>query len=106
MNTISREELKMRMAQNRPVQLLMALDRNNFERQHIPGSVHFNHLEEAVKSLSPEQEVVVYCTNPTCPASYRAYYMLRSQGFKNLYRYTGGLEEWVAAGDPVEGKEV
>jgi len=104
MNTISREELKARMTGSEPVQLLMALDRKSFERQHIPGSVQFDQLQEAAARLSPEQAIVVYDTNPACPASYRAYYQLHSLGFKKIYRFAGGLEEWAAAGYPIEGK--
>lgn len=105
MNTISTQELKMKLDQGQPVQLMMALDRNSFERQHIPASLNFDTYQDAATSLSPDQEVIVYCTNQNCPASYRAYYLLRSRGFQKIARYSGGLEEWVTAGLPVEGSQ-
>lgn len=105
MNTITSTELKARLNGPEPVQLLMALDRNSFERQHIPGSMHFDCLQDATACLSLDRAVVVYDTNPACPASYRSYYQLIHLGFKNVYRFAGGLEEWTAAGYPVEGKD-
>ena len=103
MNTISREELMARMAHQQPMQLVMTLDRSSFERQHIPGSLYFDHMQDAVGCLSKDEPVIVYDTNPACPASYRAYYLLQSKGFKQVYRFAGGLEEWSMAGYPIEG---
>jgi rhodanese-related sulfurtransferase len=49
---------------------------------------------------------VVYCANPACPSSFNAYWKLRKLGFRNLYRYAGGLAEWYDAGYPLVGDEV
>lgn len=104
MNTITREEIMNRMMRSEPMQLVMTLDNASFERQHIPGSLYFDHMQDAAACLSKDEPVVVYDTNPACPASYRAYYHLQSLGFQQIYRFAGGLEEWASAGYPVEGK--
>ena len=102
MKTISREELKNRLDRREPVQLVMALGRWDYEAMHIPGSVLLDNLS----NLNRAQEVIVYDTNPACPASYRAYYLLMSLGFTNVRRFPGGIEEWLEAGYPIEGNAV
>lgn len=106
MRIISREELKERLDRGDDVKLIMALDRFAYERMHIPGSLHFENLVEARELLDPDDEVIVYCSNPACPASVNAYYVLRTLGFKKLARYAGGLAEWEKAGYPLEGMMV
>jgi rhodanese-related sulfurtransferase len=103
MNTITRDELKARLDSREPVQLMMALGRQDYERLHIPGSINFENWEDAAQALSREQELVIYCANPYCPASVRAYLQLEKQGFTRLARFAGGIEEWMAAGFPLAG---
>lgn len=103
MKTITRDELKVRLDKREPVQLVMALSRWAYDRLHIPGSLNFQTINEALEGLSPEQEVVVYDSNPDCPASYRMYYHLKSLGFEKIARFAGGIEAWMDAGLPVEG---
>ena len=106
MTTIKKEELKNKLEAHENVKLFMALDRRAYEKVHIPGSLFFDSLEEAFENLKKDDEIVVYCTNPICPASYRAYQALRSRGYRKLARYAGGLEDWSTAGYPLEGKMV
>jgi rhodanese-related sulfurtransferase len=103
MNIMNREELKVKLDRGDDVKLIMALDRRAYENMHIPGSLNFTSMLEAVNSLHPDDEVVVYCSNPACPASINAYRILVSYGFSRIYRYAGGLAEWQEAGYPLEG---
>lgn len=103
MKTITREELKARLDCGEPLQLMMALGRLDYERLHIPGSIHFENWQDAVRLLSREQEVIIYCANPSCPASVRAYLLLENQGFTRLARFAGGIEDWLSSGFPLEG---
>jgi rhodanese-related sulfurtransferase len=106
MNTITRDELRVRLERREPVQLVMALGHWAYDRLHIPGSLNFNDYKDAAARLSPDQEIVIYCTNQACPASYRAYYQLLNMGFTKIARFDGGIEEWMEAGLPVEGSLV
>ncbi len=105
MNTITRDALKAKLDRHEPLQLVMALGRWAWEQARIPGSLNFATYTDALARLSKDEEVVVYCTNPSCPASYRLYHYLKSQGFTKVSRYSGGIEEWAEAGLPVEGKQ-
>jgi len=106
MRTINREELKTMLDNPDKVQLVMTYTRLAFEQVHIPGSLLLENLRDASKKLSPETETVVYCTNPACYASIRAYHQLRGQGFTKIARYAGGLEDWSAGGYRLEGRGV
>jgi rhodanese-related sulfurtransferase len=103
MKTITREELKAKLDHGENVKLVMTMSDTAYDWLHIPGSLHFDRISDAVRRLNPDDEVVVYCTNPECYCSTQAYHMLRGRGFTNVARYAGGLIDWQDAGYPVEG---
>lgn len=45
--------------------------------------------------------VVVYCTNPHCPASLWLAAHLTELGYINILKYGEGIEEWINSGYPV-----
>lgn len=103
MKTITREELKEKLERGDDFKLFMTLSRRAFEQGHIPGSLHLENVAETVATLSPDDEIVVYCANPSCPASIRAYLQLTQLGCRNVYRYSGGIEGWYDAGYELVG---
>ncbi|MDT8305724.1 MAG: rhodanese-like domain-containing protein [Anaerolineae bacterium] len=103
MRIISREELREKLERGDNFKLYMTLGRQAFAQSHIPGSINLESITEATANMSPDDEIVVYCANPACPASIRAYMKLRQQGCRNVYRYAGGLMEWEAAGYELAG---
>ena len=104
MNTITRDELITRLERREPTQLVMALGKWAYEQVRIPGSLLLGDVRQASETLSREREIIIYCANEACPASYRAYYHLKSLGYTQIKRFAGGLEAWVEAGLPVEGR--
>lgn len=104
MKTIKRESLKTKMDRHERFNLVMAMGRNAYDLVHIPGSRSFDSLAEAAEKLNPADEVVIYCSNEYCHANFTAYRMLRHHGFKKVYTYAGGLEDWQKAGYPLEGR--
>jgi rhodanese-related sulfurtransferase len=105
MHTINRKQLKNRLEHGDRLTLILAGDARTYEQAHIPGSVPFTGAE-TMRKLDPNQEVVVYCTNSVCYTSYTLVQYLLKHGYKNVSRYPGGLEEWDAAGYPLEGRMV
>ena len=103
MNTISHEELKTRLDQQEPIYVVMVLGMWAYNHMHIPGSFGIEFLMDLIENQEYDREVIVYDSNPACPASYRVYYLLQSLGFTNVRRFAGGIEEWMEAGYPVEG---
>jgi rhodanese-related sulfurtransferase len=106
MRIMSREELKAKLDRGDRFRLYMTLGQEAFEQSHIPGSIHLSDLADVVANVSFDEEIVVYCVNPACPSSFNAYIELHKLGFRNLYRYAGGLEAWMEAGYELVGKEL
>ena len=106
MNEISRDELKRKIDQSDDFKLVMTLNEWAFQATHIPGSINIVTPEKAAEMLEKNDEIVVYCSDPTCTASQMAYRFLEKQGYTNLRRYAGGLSDWLAAGYPLEGEEI
>ncbi len=104
MKLISREELKEKLDKTEEIKLVFALRVNHYRAKHIPGSLHFDKLEDALQVLGKDDEIIVYCANPACPASILAYHFFIGHGYKNVRRYAGGLQEWEDAGYPLEGE--
>lgn len=105
MNLISKEELKEKLDRGDDFKLVNTLSIFAFEAKHIPGSLHIDTKEKALEELSPDDEIVVYCTNEACMASQYAYHLLEQHDFANIKRYAGGVQDWESAGYPLEGKE-
>ena len=101
--TIDRDELSIMVERGDRFRLVMALNEWAFQAKHIPGSEHFNTSEELFSALSPEDDIVVYCTSYDCHASIALYHALVDGGYRNVRRYSGGLTDWEAAGLPLEG---
>jgi rhodanese-related sulfurtransferase len=101
--TIERGELLRKVDAKDPrFKLVMALGDWEFRAKHIPGSVHFKDAAEMLSALRKDDEIVVYCTNPGCLASVAAYHRLVQEGYENVHRYAGGIEDWETAGLPLE----
>jgi rhodanese-related sulfurtransferase len=103
MKIMNRETLKEKLDRGDNFKLYMTLGWRAFEYSHIPGSIHLNNVAAEAATLSPDEEIVVYCSHPLCSSSINAYKQFDGLGFKNFYRYAGGLMEWQDAGYPLEG---
>ena len=103
--TISRDDLKSKLDRGDDFKLVMTLHAWAFDAAHIPGSISVTSPTEAAQSLSPEDEIIVYCSDVDCVASKIAYRALKDAGYQNVSRYEGGLAEWSASGYPLEGTQ-
>jgi rhodanese-related sulfurtransferase len=104
MNLISSEDLKAKIDRGDDFKLVMTLSQWAFQAKHIPGSINVTRPDQTTDLLDPSDEIVVYCSNPACTASQMAYHFLTSRGFENVRRYAGGVQDWEAAGYPLEGE--
>lgn len=103
MNTISLEELQEKINRGDDFHLVMTLGKFAYEMMHIPGSISIDNVNEALNLFTVDDEIIVYCSNPSCIASQAAYATLVSHGYKHVSRFAGGIEAWYDAGLPVEG---
>jgi rhodanese-related sulfurtransferase len=64
--TIDREELKQKMDRGDDFLLLEVLGEASFNREHLPGAVHYEGWDQ-VQDLAPDKgaEIVAYCSSFT-----------------------------------------
>jgi rhodanese-related sulfurtransferase len=101
----------------------MPLDAS-YKKQHVPGAVQFlfpipdmetwdvketdgKSLDDYAALLGPDKDktIVVYCGFVKCTRSHNGAAWARKLGYKNVYRYTGGIYAWRGAGYPIEKAE-
>lgn len=84
------------------------LPEENFRQRHIPQSANIPVTESefadkvADKIGGRDQPVVVYCASEQCDASQKAAKQLDQAGFAEVYDFTGGMDAWQEAGEPVQ----
>jgi rhodanese-related sulfurtransferase len=106
MGAITREELKEKLDRGDDFKLVNCLHDWMFRAKRIPGSIHFESLQDALTTLDRKEEIIVYCSNSGCTASVLVYQQLIDHGFQNIRRYAGGIADWEDAGYPLEGEHV
>lgn len=101
--TIDREALQDLLDAGSGVHLLHGGGPAAFRQAHIPGSAAFDGDDEAAAALRPGDEIVVYGSGPDDPRPPALAEALVLRGLTSTRWYRGGLEDWAAAGLPVEG---
>jgi len=104
---IRRKDVKTLVAQDR-VQLVEVLPAAEYKKEHLPRAVNIpleTMTSETTKQLRKDVAVIVYCADFECDLSARAAWRLESMGFQEVYRYTPGKADWLAAGWETEGTQ-
>lgn len=98
---ISREELRRRLKKDQ-ITIIDVRPAEEFAAGHLPGAINvpIAELQQRLRKLPRDKEVIAYCRGPYCLMSYEAVETLRKRGFKAL-RLQDGFPEWKAAGLPV-----
>jgi rhodanese-related sulfurtransferase len=104
---ILKEELKKKVDQDETFELVNVLSPDHYGRGLIKGSlkIPLAQLQKRYVELDAKQEIITYCAGILCTASKQAAEFLASKGF-NVRAYEGGLDEWIAAGYPMEENTV
>ena len=88
----------------------------SYKKQHVPGALQFEFPIPEVKSLDEKTKaafekllgpdknrlIVFYCGFTKCTRSHNGAMWAVKLGYKNVYRYPGGIKGWMEAGYPVE----
>ncbi len=76
---------------------------DEYRNAHFPGavSVPMEQLEQRVRDLPRDREIIAYCRGPYCVLSHEAVLRLREKGFQ-ARRWTAGVAEWKRAGVRLE----
>jgi rhodanese-related sulfurtransferase len=92
--TIDRDELRVRMEREEVV-LIDVRPAEEYASGHIPGarSIPIDELEQRLKELPTDREVVAYCRGPFCAYAHDAVHRLNEAGF-GARRLVEGWPEW------------
>ena len=91
------------LMENSDALVVFPLSPIEFDNKHIEGSVNIvmDMLEYDLPE-DKERHIVFYCLGIKCVASWRAAEKAVELGYKNVYRYPGGIFAWKGAKYPVE----
>ena len=89
--TITSEELQIKLKTNPDLQLLDVRTSSEYEEQHLPHAhlIPIDHLREHLDDFDPQKETVVYCRVGL--RGYLATRILLQHGFEKVFNLTGGL---------------
>ena len=79
-----------------------------YAQGHIPGAYSWpiakfdEYLGDFKEKIPVDRCVVVYCSSRTCDESGDLSNVMIREGWKNLSRFTGGMEEWNWGSNPVK----
>jgi rhodanese-related sulfurtransferase len=97
MKIITISELHKEMLENaKNIIIINVLPEKEYNDCHIPQSINIPlaDLASKISSIDRNKKIIVHCAHQNCLASTRAYDILQTAGFTNLYDYKGGMREW------------
>ena len=99
-NVISLEETK-RLIQNNGVQIIDLRGAAEYKEGHLAKAenVFIGTLPENLEKISKDQPVVIHCQSGDRATI--GYSILARNGFNNISNFSGSMNEWVGAGEPV-----
>ena len=103
---VNRDELLRRVRSGEAV-VLDVRPEEEYRTAHLAGalSVPLRELEERMKDLPKNREIIAYCRGPYCLMAVEAAKKLRKQNFR-AFRLDLGVADWQALGFAVEEAEV
>jgi thiosulfate/3-mercaptopyruvate sulfurtransferase len=113
---VTTPELKEWIDQQKPMMIIdtMPLE-DSYKKQHVPGALQYEfpipevkEMDDATKAkfekfLGPDKDktLVFYCGFVKCTRSHNGAMWAEKLGYKNVYRYPGGIKAWMEADYPV-----
>jgi len=124
-NVITTEELKKWIDSGRDMLIVDTMPYEaSYKKQHVPGAVQFlfpipemkewdtketagKTLEDYKKLLGNDKNrtIVIYCGFVKCTRSHNGAAWAVKLGYKNVYRYPGGIFAWKGADFPIESAQ-
>lgn len=93
-------------AANPTVMIVDARDLKTDDGKRIPGAkaIPFDATIVNITANLPDKQamIIVYCSNTRCPKGGLLADRLVRMGYKNVWNYPGGIEEWEKSGQKIE----
>ena len=122
---VTTEELKKMMDEKKDIIVIDTMPfEDSYKKEHVPGARQFlfpipdmpawdaqatggKTIEDYKALLGPDTDktLVIYCGFVKCTRSHNGAVWAKKLGYKNVFRYTGGIFAWKGAKYPVEGVE-
>ena len=113
-NLINSGKLKKSIDNNEDMVLVDTIPADRFEKTKIKGAVNAG-LPKEMKDLKPEEKeaflktlgdnkdkkIVIYCGFVACERSHVGAVLAKEAGYKNVYRFPGGIAAWLDAGNSI-----
>ncbi len=103
---INAKELKSWIDSGKQIQLIDARPKKFEGGDVIVGAkfLAYDSDEKAIARALPSKEaiIVTYCASTKCPASAYLSNQLVDLGYKNVYKYPGGIADWMAKDYPTQ----
>lgn len=105
LRTIDATAVYKKIQERRDIEVINVLPENYYYDCHIVGSrnIPLASLQAAAIGWEKDKEIILYCAHAQCQTSRKAYDLLCSLGFTNVWAYEGGMREWKERGLPTEG---
>lgn len=118
-DVLSTDQVKIWVDNGEYMVLLDTMPEVNFKKEHIKGAVNFEMVSNEAKQLSAARKekleailgpdknkpIVIYCGYTSCERSHAGAVQAVKLGYKNVYRYVGGIVAWKDAKNPVESSK-
>ena len=103
LEAISAVELLARLKAGEPLVMVDVRPAEEYRAAHVAGaiSVPLEELEQRLRELPRDREIVAYCRGPYCAFAPEAVRTLRENGYAARH-LADGLPEWAAAGHDLE----
>jgi thiosulfate/3-mercaptopyruvate sulfurtransferase len=113
---VTTEELKGWIDQKKPMMIIDTMPlQDSYVKQHVPGALQYEfpipevkEMDDAAKAkfekfLGPDKDkiLVFYCGFVKCTRSHNGAMWAVKLGYKNIYRYPGGIKAWAEADYPI-----
>lgn len=103
---INSEELKKKIDSHEQFVLVEVIGHDTYLEYHLPGAINVpvdDTFETEIQKAVPDknQEAVVYCYDPECHASEKAYRRMEALGYTNVWEYAEGKDTWRDKGYPI-----
>lgn len=122
---VSTEELKSWIDAGKEMLIVDTMPyEDSYKKAHVPGAMQFlfpipemanwnsdetdgKKQDEYTALLGPDKDklIVVYCGFVKCTRSHNGAMWAKKLGYKNVFRYTGGIFAWKGAGYEVEAEK-
>jgi rhodanese-related sulfurtransferase len=106
-DTVDTDTLRQKIERGDEFVLADANSPMSYAASHLPGAINIppgTESDRAPRRIPDlDTPVITYCMNPRCESSVDVARQLIALGYRNVFHYPGGKEEWIDAGLPLEG---